>query len=40
MTSTLDARRDVRGAGLSLAPFGRTEMHLADHEWRGVMAIR
>ena len=40
MTSTLDARRDFRVADLSLAPFGRKEMHLAEHEMPGLMAIR
>jgi adenosylhomocysteinase len=40
MTSTIDARRDFRVADLSLAPFGRKEMHLAEHEMPGLMAIR
>ena len=40
MTSTLDARRDFRVADLSLAPFGRKEMHLAEHEMPGLMALR
>jgi adenosylhomocysteinase len=40
MTSTLSARRDFRVADLSLAPFGRKEMHLAEHEMPGLMAIR
>ena len=40
MTSTLDPRRDFRVADLSLAPFGRKEMHLAEHEMPGLMAIR
>ncbi len=40
MTSTLAARRDYRVADLSLAPFGRKEMHLAEHEMPGLMAIR
>jgi adenosylhomocysteinase len=40
MTSTLAARRDFRVADLSLAPFGRKEMHLAEHEMPGLMAIR
>jgi adenosylhomocysteinase len=39
MTSTL-AGRDFRVADLSLAPFGRKEMHLAEHEMPGLMAIR
>ena len=40
MTSTLAARRDFRVADLSLAPFGRKEMLLAEHEMPGLMAIR
>ncbi|TVR26129.1 MAG: adenosylhomocysteinase [Ilumatobacter sp.] len=40
MTSTLAARRDYRVADLSLAPFGRKEMHLAEHEMPGLMALR
>jgi adenosylhomocysteinase len=40
MTSTLDSRRDFRVADLSLAPFGRKEMHLAEHEMPGLLAIR
>ena len=39
-TSTLAARRDFRVADLSLAPFGRKEMLLAEHEMPGLMAIR
>jgi adenosylhomocysteinase len=39
MTSTLTGR-DFRVADLSLAPFGRKEMHLAEHEMPGLMAIR
>src|SRR5690606_12274550 len=34
------ARRDFRVADLSLAPFGRKEMHLAEHEMPGLMALR
>jgi hypothetical protein len=33
-------RRDFRVADLSLAPFGRKEIHLAEHEMPGLMAIR
>jgi len=33
-------RRDFRVADLSLAPFGRKEMTLAEHEMPGLMAIR
>ncbi|MEJ7720772.1 MAG: adenosylhomocysteinase [Ilumatobacteraceae bacterium] len=34
------ARRDFRAADVSLAPFGRKEMHLAEHEMPGLMALR
>jgi adenosylhomocysteinase len=40
MTSTLAARRDYRVADLSLAPFGRKEMLLAEHEMPGLRALR
>jgi adenosylhomocysteinase len=40
MTSTIAARKDYRVADLSLAPFGRKEMILAEHEMPGLMAIR
>ncbi len=40
MTSTISARKDFRVADLSLAPFGRKEMLLAEHEMPGLMAIR
>ena len=40
MTSTLAARKDFRVADLSMAPFGRKEMILAEHEMPGLMAIR
>ena len=40
MTSTLAARQDFRVADISLAPFGRKEMLLAEHEMPGLMAIR
>ncbi|MDW3216469.1 MAG: adenosylhomocysteinase [Ilumatobacteraceae bacterium] len=40
MTSTLAARNDFRVADLSMAPFGRKEMLLAEHEMPGLMAIR
>ncbi len=40
MTSTIAARKDFRVADLSLAPFGRKEMILAEHEMPGLMAIR
>jgi adenosylhomocysteinase len=43
-TSTLAARQnnqlDFRVADISLAPFGRKEMILAEHEMPGLMAIR
>ncbi len=38
--STLAARKDYRVADLSLAPFGRKEMLLAEHEMPGLMALR
>ena len=38
--TTTDARRDFRVADLSLAPFGRKEIHLAEHEMPGLMALR
>ncbi|MCU1400440.1 MAG: adenosylhomocysteinase [Acidimicrobiales bacterium] len=40
MTATTAARRDFRVADLSLAPFGRKEIHLAEHEMPGLRAIR
>jgi adenosylhomocysteinase len=40
MTSSLAARRDYRVADLSLAPFGRKEIHLAEHEMPGLRALR
>ncbi len=40
MTSTIAARKDYRVADLSMAPFGRKEMILAEHEMPGLMAIR
>ncbi|MFZ9384275.1 MAG: adenosylhomocysteinase, partial [Ilumatobacteraceae bacterium] len=38
--STVAARRDYRVADLSLAPFGRKEIHLAEHEMPGLRALR
>ena len=39
--STAPARqRDFRVADLSLAPFGRKEIHLAEHEMPGLRALR
>jgi len=38
--STLAERRDYRVADLSLAPFGRKEIHLAEHEMPGLRALR
>jgi adenosylhomocysteinase len=40
MSSTIASRKDFRVADLSLAPFGRKEMILAEHEMPGLMAIR
>ena len=38
--SSLAERRDFRVADLSLAPFGRKEIHLAEHEMPGLRALR
>lgn len=38
--STLAERRDYRVADLSLAPFGRKEIHLAEHEMPGLRWLR
>jgi adenosylhomocysteinase len=38
--SSFAARRDYRVADLSLAPFGRKEIHLAEHEMPGLRALR
>ena len=40
MTTSLAARRDFRVADLSLAPFGRKEILLAEHEMPGLRALR
>src|SRR5262245_43588539 len=40
MTSTLATRGDYRVADLSLAPFGRKEILLAEHEMPGLRALR
>ncbi len=40
MSSSLAQRRDFRVADLSLAPFGRKEIHLAEHEMPGLRALR
>jgi adenosylhomocysteinase len=40
MSSTFAERRDFRVADLSLAPFGRKEIHLAEHEMPGLRALR
>ena len=39
-SSSLAARKDYRVADLSLAPFGRKEIHLAEHEMPGLRALR
>ena len=39
MTPTATAT-DYKVADLSLAPFGRTEIELAEHEMPGLMALR
>jgi adenosylhomocysteinase len=38
--SNLAARRDYRVADLSLEPFGRKEIHLAEHEMPGLRWLR
>ncbi|MSZ55379.1 MAG: adenosylhomocysteinase, partial [Actinobacteria bacterium] len=38
--SSLATRRDFRVADLSLAPFGRKEIHLAEHEMPGLRWLR
>ena len=38
--SSVATRRDFRVADLSMAPFGRKEMILAEHEMPGLMALR
>ena len=38
--SSLADRRDFRVADLSLAPFGRKEIHLAEHEMPGLRSLR
>jgi adenosylhomocysteinase len=38
--STFAARKDWRVADVSMAPFGRKEMYLAEHEMPGLMALR
>jgi adenosylhomocysteinase len=38
--STIETRRDFRVADVALAPFGRKEIHLAEHEMPGLRAIR
>ena len=38
--NTFAARKDWRVADLSMAPFGRKEMILAEHEMPGLMALR
>ena len=40
VTSRLSATKDFRVADLSLAPFGRKEMVLAEHEMPGLIALR
>ena len=39
-SSTVSSRKDFRVADLSMAPFGRKEMILAEHEMPGLMALR
>jgi adenosylhomocysteinase len=40
VSSSPAQRRDFRVADLSLAPFGRKEIHLAEHEMPGLRALR
>jgi adenosylhomocysteinase len=40
MSSSLTDRRDYRVADLSRAPFGRREIHLAEHEMPGLRSLR
>src|SRR3954465_13469258 len=40
MSTAPVTRRDFRVADLSLAPFGRKEIHLAEHEMPGLRALR
>ena len=40
MTTSLATRRDYRFADLSMAPFGRKEILLAEHEMPGLRALR
>ena len=39
-SSTFAQRNDYRVADVSLAPFGRKEIHLAEHEMPGLRALR
>ncbi len=39
-TSTFAQRKDFRVADLSMATFGRKEIHLAEHEMPGLRALR
>ncbi|MDH6130629.1 adenosylhomocysteinase, partial [Kitasatospora sp. GP82] len=36
----MTTRQDFKVADLSLAPFGRKEIQLAEHEMPGLMSIR
>ena len=40
MSTSIAARKDFRVADLSMAPFGRKEIHLAEHEMPGLRALR
>ncbi len=39
-SSSFAERKDYRVADLSMAPFGRKEIHLAEHEMPGLRALR
>jgi adenosylhomocysteinase len=40
MSTSFADRKDFRVADLSMAPFGRKEIHLAEHEMPGLRALR
>ena len=40
MASSLATHHDYRVADLNLAPFGRKEIHLAEHEMPGLRSLR
>ena len=40
MSTSFADRKDFRVADISMAPFGRKEIHLAEHEMPGLRALR